>query len=123
MPSKRPAKKAPAKKATAKKAPVRAPRAKKQAPAKQPAATDVPAVADRRADLERARTLLLAALAGAEVRELPALVRELRAVAMELEQLVPLDEGNVLDEISARRAARLSAANSAGGTRGNQQRG
>ena len=104
----------------AKKAPQKAPRAKKQPAAKKAAATKkvaqpvVVEVSARRADLEEARRLLLAALAMADVKELPSLVRELRAVALELEQLAPPEEGNVLDEISARRAARIAAANGSG---------
>jgi len=114
---------------TPRKAPARA---TKKAAAKRttkPAATTAPKTARKRAttskapaqvvqqlptrlhDLTNARETLLHALAIAEVRELPGIVRELRAVLLELDSLAPKNEGTALDEIAARRNQRKSTAN------------
>ncbi len=57
-------------------------------------------------DLTAARSRLIEALAAADVRELPAIVRELRAVLVELDELKPAEKGNAVDDLAARRAAR-----------------
>ena len=66
---------------------------------------------DRSADLELMRVALLAAMVGAEPRELPSICRELRAVDLELTQLAPAKSAgqSTVDELRKRRARRRTA--------------
>jgi hypothetical protein len=68
-------------------------------------------VSQRQADLEEARDLLRAAMLEVDAKDLPRVVRELRAVNADLEALAPsVSAGQRLkDELRERRAARRPA--------------
>lgn len=68
--------------------------------------------------LENARDKLLAAIEEAEPRELSRLVGELRATAKEIDDLAPKRGVSRLDELAARRRARLSDPTGAEGATG-----
>lgn len=88
-----------------------------------PARKTIPKARTRVDDLSAARERLFASLAVADVRELPGIVRELRAVLAELDELAPPEKGNAVDDLAARRAARRqSASDAAGATAGGKQR-
>jgi len=79
---------------------------------------------DRRTQLEAIRDTLAAHLAQAEPREAAALAKQLQAVLRELSELPAVKESNPLDELNARRAARLAgAANPEPAKRGSRKRG
>lgn len=71
---------------------------------------DAATTGDRTAALVALRDALAAAIDRAEPRELAPLARQMQAVLAELEQLLVPAEGSVSDELRARRAARLAAA-------------
>lgn len=61
-------------------------------------------------DLEMLRSRLVASLDVIDPKELPRLSREIRAVNLELSQLAPAEEADQVDELRAKRAARIAAA-------------
>lgn len=69
---------------------------------------------DRLADLLDLRRKLVAASDVAELRELPAIARELRLTTAEITDLAPEEEGDLVDDLAARRAARIANAEQAG---------
>lgn len=69
---------------------------------------------DRLADLLDLRRKLVAASDVAEPRELPAIARELRLTTAEITDLAPEEEGDLVDDLAARRAARIANAEQAG---------
>src|SRR5690606_4133179 len=72
---------------------------------------EVTASGDRRASLEALRQVLARAIeAGPSPRDLAALSRQLTAVMAELDTLSAPKEVSPVDELAARRAARLAAA-------------
>lgn len=88
-------------------------------------------VSQRREDLERAREVLLLALDGdrllqrasqdgestAFAESASSLVRELRAVVRELDEIgVPAEEVSVADQLAAKRSARITGADDSAST-------
>ena len=71
---------------------------------------DAAQTGDRTTALVALRDHLAAAIDDAEPRELAALARQFQAVVAELDQLLTPAEGSITDELRARRAARLAAA-------------
>jgi hypothetical protein len=65
---------------------------------------------EQRAMLERTRDHLAGLLEGADEREAPALARELRMTIKDLADLAAPEKGSRLDDLAARREARLSGA-------------
>jgi hypothetical protein len=81
---------------------------RREAPKKLAAVT---AAGDRRASLEALRQKLAAAIDEVPpARDLAALSRQLTSVMAEIDALAPAVEGNPLDELRNRRAARDAAA-------------
>jgi len=60
-------------------------------------------------DLEKLRDRLVGALDVVDPKDLPRVSRELRAVNLELSQLAPDEEIDQVDELRAKRAARIAA--------------
>ena len=66
-------------------------------------------MSDRLDDLQRMRRSLLDALGEVEAKERPRVTRELRAVNVELESLAPPAKADPIDDLKARRVARIAA--------------
>lgn len=78
---------------------------------------------DRLADLLDIRSKLIAASVVAEPGSLPAIARELRLVGAEIANIAPAEETDLVDDLAARRAARIAGTHEAdppakGGKRG-----
>lgn len=71
---------------------------------------------ERLADLRDLRLKLIAATESAEPNALPALARELRLVGAEIDGLAPAKESSFVDDLTARRADRLSGTDEDGAT-------